>query len=160
VLEQPWKHAWSAVRADRRYSRPAKIRQLILCAWECNNSIPFRRIQAAARAVNVFISLEDLQSALQLAQDAIDLLPAVSNRSLQRADQQYAVSHFSGLAASACSLFLLRNQPEQALEVLEEDGLPFLANLSVTGATSQHWTTHIPMWLIGFKTFLLRLMPL
>jgi hypothetical protein len=120
----------------------------------------FRRIQAAARAVNVLISLEDLQSALQLAQDAIDLLPAISNRSLQRADQQYAVSHFSGLAASACSLFLLRNQPEQALEVLEEDGLPFLANLSVTGATSQHWTTHIPMWLIGFKTFLLRLMPL
>jgi len=57
-----------------------------LSAWKCNNSIPFHRIQAAARAVNVLGRLENLEPAAQLAQDAINLLPTISNRSLQRSD--------------------------------------------------------------------------
>ena len=73
--------------------------------------------------------LGSLESAAKLAQDAINLLPTVSNRSLQRSDQQYTVSHFFGLAASACSIFLRLNQPEQALEILEKGRTTILSQL-------------------------------
>jgi len=113
-------------KLGRRYERTGDMADIeksgdsFLRAWKCENSIPFLRIQAVARAVDVLGSLGSLESAAKTAQDAIDLLPTVSNRSLQRSDQQYAVSHFSGLAASACSILLRLNQSAQALEILEK----------------------------------------
>jgi tetratricopeptide (TPR) repeat protein len=123
------------IKLESRFERTCDMADLekssssFSSAWKCNNSIPFRRIRAAARAVNVLGRLENLESAAQLAQDAINLLPTISNRSLQRSDQQYAVSHFSGLAASACSIFLRLNLPEQALEILEKGRTTILSQL-------------------------------
>jgi len=122
-------------KLGRRYERTGDRADLeksgtsLLRAWKCHNSIPFRRVQAAARAVDILALLEDLKSAAQLAQNAINILPTVSTRFLQRADQQYAVSYFSGLAASACSILLRLNQPEQALEVLEKGRTTILSQL-------------------------------
>ena len=122
-------------KLSRRYERTGdmvdleKSRDSFLHAWKCGNSIPFRRIRAAALGVDVLGLLGSLESAAKLAQDAINLLPTVSKRSLQRSDQQYTVSYFSGLAASACSIFLRLGQPEQALEILEKGRTTILSQL-------------------------------
>jgi tetratricopeptide (TPR) repeat protein len=131
-------------RADRLYNLGAmlvsryertddidyfKIGNLFSSALKCDNSDPFRRIQAAARAVKLLGLLQNLEQAAELARDAINLLPTVSNRSLHRSDQQYAVSHFSELAALGCSILLQLDQPEQALEILEKGRTTILSQL-------------------------------
>jgi len=122
-------------KLDRRYDRTGDMADyemsgtLFSTAWNCNNSIPFHRIQAAARAVTVLAQLGNLEQAAQLAHDVITLLPTVSIRSLHRTDQQYAISHFSRLAASACSILLRLHQPEQGLEMLEKGRTTILSQL-------------------------------
>ncbi|KAA8612003.1 hypothetical protein A1F94_006724 [Pyrenophora tritici-repentis] len=88
-------------------------------AWDCTAGIPSRRVEVAARLMNIMGLQEEFDRAATLAVEGIDLLPTISNRSLQRSDQQYAVSHFSGLATSACSIYLRLGLPEKALEILE-----------------------------------------
>lgn len=52
---------------------------------------------------------------------AINLLFYIHNRSLDHQNQQYVVSHFSGLITTACSLaFQIGKDLEAALEVLEQ----------------------------------------
>jgi hypothetical protein len=101
-LESRWER--TAEKADLE-----RAGNLYLRAWRCEHSSPFHRVLAASRAVNALGLLGNLESAAGLAQDAIDLLPMVTSSSFERGDQQYALSHFSGLAASACSIFLRVN---------------------------------------------------
>ncbi|KAJ4350296.1 uncharacterized protein N0V89_008917 [Didymosphaeria variabile] len=56
------------------------------CAWKCENSIPFYRVQAAAQCVDVLGLLGKLNHAAELTGNAINLLPTISNRSLQRSN--------------------------------------------------------------------------
>ncbi|KAF2185927.1 TPR-like protein [Zopfia rhizophila CBS 207.26] len=66
-------------------------------AWKCENATPFIRIRASTQAIRL------------LQMKAISMLP------------YYVVSHFSGLATTACSLALQTGKgPEAALEVLEQ----------------------------------------
>ncbi|PVI00224.1 TPR-like protein [Periconia macrospinosa] len=122
-------------RLESRHERTGDIADLkksgdsFLTAWKCETGIPFYRVQAAARCVDILALQEELGPAAELAVDAINLLPTISNRSLQRSDQQYVVSYFSGLAASACSVYLRLGLPEQALEILERGRTVILSQL-------------------------------
>ena len=90
-------------------------------AWKCENATPFVRIRASTQALQLLQSQGDAESAYNLSAEAINLLPYVHNRSLDHQDQQYIVSHFSGLATTACSLALQTGKgPGVALEVLEQ----------------------------------------
>ena len=94
--------------------------QLFECAWNCHASVPFTRVRASAQAIRLLQERERHADAFRLSVEALEVLPRVHNRSLSRQDQQYVVSTFSGLAASACSLALQTGQPpETALKVLE-----------------------------------------
>jgi hypothetical protein len=63
---------------------------------------------------------EDFETAYSLSLETINLLPHVHNRSLDHQDQQYVVSHFSGLATTACALAPQTGKgPDAALEVSE-----------------------------------------
>jgi len=91
-----------------------------LRAWNCTNAIPFTRVRASTQALRLFQDQGDYRRAYELSLRAIDLLPRVHNRSLNRQDQQYVVSLFSGLATNACSIALqIQEPPERALELLE-----------------------------------------
>ncbi|XTI93403.1 TPR-like protein [Cenococcum geophilum] len=114
-------------RLERRYERTGKTEdlekaiQVTQQAWECENAAPFIRVRASTHVLPLLQSQGDFESAYNISVEAINLLPYVYNRSLDRQDQQYVVSHFSGLATSACSLALqIGKGPRTALEVLEQ----------------------------------------
>ena len=114
-------------KLESRYERTGKVEdlgeaiQVTQHAWNCKNAPPFVRIRACTLALRLLQSQEDFESAYSLSVEAINLLPYIHNRSLDHQDQQYVVSHFSGLATSACSLALQTGKgPEAALEVLEQ----------------------------------------
>ncbi|KAI9786107.1 MAG: hypothetical protein M1839_007517 [Geoglossum umbratile] len=114
-------------KLSRRYECTGKMEdleeaiQVTQQAWKCKNAAPFVRIRASTQALQLLQSRGDFESAYNLSVEAINLLPYVHNRSLDRQDQQYVVSHFSGLATTACSLALQTGQgPEAALDVLEQ----------------------------------------
>jgi tetratricopeptide (TPR) repeat protein len=114
-------------KLDRRHKRIGKMEdleeaiQVTQQAWKCKNAALFVRVRASTQALQLLQSRGDFESAYNLSVEAINLLPYVHNRSLDRQDQQYVVSHFSGLATTACSLALQTEQgPEAALDVLEQ----------------------------------------
>ncbi|KAJ6125389.1 hypothetical protein N7471_012706 [Penicillium samsonianum] len=81
---------------------------------------PLNRIKAATLAINLLVKRKDYDSGYTLVVEAIDLLRLVHNRYLTLQDQQYVVSHFSGLATQACSLALQTGQRLfKALQLLE-----------------------------------------
>ena len=114
-------------KLESRYKRTGKIEdleealQVTQQAWKCENATPFIRIRASTQALQLLQSQGNAESAYNLSAEAINLLPYVHNRSLDHQDQQYVVSHFSGLATTACSLALQTDKgPGAALEVLEQ----------------------------------------
>lgn len=85
------------------------------------NAVPLYRIRSARRAIRMLQKLQQdwWQEAAVLAEEAVQLLPLVCTRYLNREDQQHAVSQTAGLAADACSIFLQLRQPGKALQILE-----------------------------------------
>jgi tetratricopeptide (TPR) repeat protein len=89
-------------------------------AWRCKNATPFVRLRASTQAIRFLQIQQHFERAYCLAIDAINLLPYIHHRSLDRRDQQFVVAHFSRLATTACSLALHTGRGlEVALEVLE-----------------------------------------
>ncbi|KAF2465628.1 uncharacterized protein BDR25DRAFT_239619, partial [Lindgomyces ingoldianus] len=114
-------------KLESRYERTGKMENLEEAtrvtqqAFNCNNATPFVRVRASTQALQLLQIQEDFKSAYQISIEAINLLPYLHNRSLDHQDEQYVVSHFSGLATSACSLALHTGKgPEAALELLEQ----------------------------------------
>lgn len=112
---------------ESRYERTRTMKdleetiQLNEQAWKCKNAAPFVRVRAAIEALWLLQSQQRFESAYSLAVDAVNLLYYIHNPSLDHQDQQYIISHFSGLAPTACSLALqIGKDPETALEVLEQ----------------------------------------
>ncbi|MFF0728442.1 CHAT domain-containing protein [Streptomyces sp. NPDC004134] len=84
---------------------------------------PALRIRAA-RAGAVLLARTDAAAAADLAETAVRLLPRVPSRRLERADQQYALGTFAGLAAEAAALALAAggsagDRAARALRLLE-----------------------------------------
>ncbi|EFQ99578.1 hypothetical protein MGYG_02590 [Nannizzia gypsea CBS 118893] len=110
-----------------RYERTGKMEDLEEAihvtqhAWKCENATPFVRIEACIQALRLLRRQENFESAYRLSVEAIRLLSYVHHRSLSPQDQQFVVSHFSGLATTACSLALkIGKEPAAALEILEQ----------------------------------------
>jgi tetratricopeptide (TPR) repeat protein len=89
-------------------------------SWKCVNGVPFHRVDAARQAVRLLKQRRQWSEAANISKEAIDLLPIMNNRSLDRQDQQYVLSKFSGLISDACSLSLqIGDDAEEALKLLE-----------------------------------------
>ncbi|KAG5800538.1 hypothetical protein H9Q69_000425 [Fusarium xylarioides] len=70
------------------------------------SATPVLRIKATRNAIRILQTFEEWGRASQLSEKAVDLLPEVCGRYLNRQDQQHAILQTSGLAADACSLSL------------------------------------------------------
>ncbi|MGC0327681.1 tetratricopeptide (TPR) repeat protein [Streptomyces sp. SAI-170] len=96
-----------------------------VAAWETPAAPPFVRIRAAQAAANLLATAEDRESAADLLEAAVRLLPEVAPRRLERGDQQYTLSLFPGLAGDAAALALDRSggtaaeRAARALQLLE-----------------------------------------
>ncbi|KJZ69927.1 hypothetical protein HIM_10683 [Hirsutella minnesotensis 3608] len=108
-----------------RYARTdemADVEEASWClhaAWSCPAAIPFHRVQAAARCLPLFAIQSKIDTAIQLGQAVLDLLPAVNTKLLDRSDQQFVMSTFAGVAADVCACLLAAARPADALESLE-----------------------------------------
>ena len=114
-------------------------------AWNSRVAIPFHRIKAAARCLKLLAiqfkvdtmfqeeasgdPQEKIKDAIVLGKEAIDLLPTVNTRLLERSDQQYVVSTFAGVAADLCAFLIVSNRSEEALEYLEKGRAVILSQL-------------------------------
>ncbi|TVY74909.1 putative 30S ribosomal protein S17-like protein [Fusarium oxysporum f. sp. cubense] len=111
---------------ESRYERTGEMRDLeeastnLLDAWSCLNAVPFRRVQAAARCLELLAIQNRVDEGIGLGRRILDLLPSVHARSLDRNDQQFVVSTFAGVASNLCSFLLSANQLSEALECLEQ----------------------------------------
>ena len=106
------------------------------------------RIDAGRRAA-LLVAETDPGRAADLLEAAVALLPEVAPRSLERGDQQFAISRFAGLAADAASLALSDpavpepQRPAQALRLLEAArGLLLSQALSTRGDLSELHAHH------------------
>jgi hypothetical protein len=98
--------------------------QSFLRGWYIENAVPLHRLTAAISAVQILKGNKDWLQASRMGVDGVRLLPVANSRYLSRQDQQYVVSHFSGLAVDACSLLLMRAADggevvAQALQILK-----------------------------------------
>jgi hypothetical protein len=82
-----------------------------LQASEVASAPPSIRIQAARAAASI-IAGSDTGRAAKLLQTAVRLLPETVARELDRGDQEYALSGFSGLASDAAALVLASDGDE------------------------------------------------
>jgi CHAT domain-containing protein len=98
-------------------------------AWNTTMAIPFHRVQAAARCIKLLTLRGDINVAIRLGKDVIHLLPIVNTKLLDRNDQQYVISTFTGVAAGLCALLLASNQVEDALQYLEKGRAVVLSQL-------------------------------
>ncbi len=103
-------------------------RDAAIAAFESALDIEFAkpsiRIKAARAAAGMAAETERVRAA-RLLERAVRLLPKIAQRELERADQQYALGDYAGLAADAAALALdntaipERARAEVALQLLE-----------------------------------------
>ncbi|EXM12961.1 hypothetical protein FOTG_18569 [Fusarium oxysporum f. sp. vasinfectum 25433] len=109
-----------------RYEQTGEMRDLeeasstLEDAWHCETAIPFHRVRAGAGCLELLACQHKTAIAIDLGEKIIDLLPIVNTRLLDRDDQQFVMSTFSGVAANLCAFFLQSNQPDDALRYLEK----------------------------------------
>jgi hypothetical protein len=109
-----------------RYERTGEMRDLeegtscLHGAWLCENAVPFQRIRAAAQCLKLLAAQANSKAAVSLGLNVIDFLPAVNTKFLNRTDQQFVMSMFTGVAADVCSLLLASDRVTEALECLEK----------------------------------------
>jgi predicted RNase H-like HicB family nuclease len=110
----------------RWYERTGEIKHLVeastclLDAWYCLNAVPFHRIQAAAKCLELLAIQNKFDEGIDLGRGVLDLLPSVHTRALDRNDQQFVLSTFAGVASNLCSFLLSKNRSSEALEHLEQ----------------------------------------
>ena len=87
--------------------------------FTCIQSPPSKRIISAAKGANLAGSTNS-RKASYLFTKAVELLPTASPRTLNRDDQQYTLSQFSGIAANAATLAVQVGEGvSEALRLLE-----------------------------------------
>ena len=99
-------------------------------ALAVEGSAPIIRLLAAEAASRLLISRDPVR-AKHFLEQAVDLLPLLSPRTLHRSDQQYNISKFFGVTSAAASLSLqCGDGPLRALQILET-GRGILASLQL-----------------------------
>ncbi|RKK82832.1 hypothetical protein BFJ68_g17507 [Fusarium oxysporum] len=113
-------------KLESRYERTEEMKDLeeasayLLEAWSCLNAVPFHRVQAAAKCLELLATQNKVDEGIDLGTRILDLLPSVHTRALDRNDQQFVVSTFAGVASNLCSFLLSANRLSEALECLEQ----------------------------------------
>jgi hypothetical protein len=88
--------------------------------WHCRTAPPSVRVSSAREAAQILASQLTWEDASLLLQEAVELLPAVSPRSLKHTDKQHMLGDFSGLASIAAAAALNAGKDAySALRLLE-----------------------------------------
>ena len=88
--------------------------------WNSRSAAPSTRIRLARSAARILASQSHWHQSSQLLREAINLLPAISPRTLQHTDKQHMLADFAGLAAVAAAAALnAGEEPYHALQLLE-----------------------------------------
>ncbi|KAJ5740123.1 hypothetical protein N7533_012907 [Penicillium manginii] len=89
-------------------------------SWNCCNAAPSIRIRPAQNAARILASQANWEESSRLLQEAVDLLPAVSPRSLKHTDKQSMLGAFAGLASMAAATALnAGKKADHTLKLLE-----------------------------------------
>ncbi|KAL8296254.1 hypothetical protein RB600_001640 [Gaeumannomyces tritici] len=114
---------WLARRFERTGSMDDLNRSLSSYkkGWSCHTAPPSIRIQKLARnAANILASQRNWDESSQLLQEAVELLPTVSPRSLNHTDKQHMLADSAGLASMAAATALnAGKEASHALRLLE-----------------------------------------
>ncbi|KAK2470109.1 hypothetical protein H9L39_18257 [Fusarium oxysporum f. sp. albedinis] len=111
---------------ERLYEQTGKMRDLeeasayLLQAWSCLNAVPFHRVTAAAKCLELLAIQNRVDQGIDLGRKILDLLPSFHTRTLDRNDQQFVISTFAGVASDLCAFLLSANRLTEALECLEQ----------------------------------------
>ncbi|KAI2472762.1 CHAT domain-containing protein [Annulohypoxylon bovei var. microspora] len=88
--------------------------------WSCRAAPPHDRIRVAYEASHILALLSEWEESNRLLEEAIELLPAVSPRSLKHTDKQHMLTDFVGLASAGAAVSLNAGKgAEHALRLLE-----------------------------------------
>jgi methyl coenzyme M reductase subunit C-like uncharacterized protein (methanogenesis marker protein 7) len=88
--------------------------------WRCHTAPPSIRIRLARQAANILSLQLNWEESSLLLQEAVNLLPAVSPRSLKHTDKQHMLADFAGLASIAAATALNAGKDAyHALRLLE-----------------------------------------
>ncbi|KAF8847726.1 TPR-like protein [Acephala macrosclerotiorum] len=104
------------------------IRSFIEC-FRSPKSAPSYRIQGARQAAVILDSLSRSHEAAKILEEAIDLFPTLSPRSLSRSDQQHILSQITGIASMAAAMALKSGYGYYAALMLLERGRGIIASL-------------------------------
>ncbi|EJT69155.1 hypothetical protein GGTG_13264 [Gaeumannomyces tritici R3-111a-1] len=74
--------------------------------WSCRTAPPSIRIRSARQAATILASQSNWQESSGLLHEAVNLLHAVSPRSLKHTDKQHMLANFAGLASMAAATAL------------------------------------------------------
>lgn len=85
--------------------------------WECHDAPPSIRISSGRQAGNLLASQLDYQASSALLRQCVELLPAVSPRSIRHTDKQEMLSRFDDMASDAAAAAL--NAGSDAYHALE-----------------------------------------
>ncbi|KAL8364968.1 hypothetical protein RB595_003992 [Gaeumannomyces hyphopodioides] len=113
-------------RLGRRFERTGSIDDLSRAlssykeGWSCRTAPPSSRIRSARQAARILASQRNWDKSSQLLQEAVELLPTVSPRSLNHTDKQYMLADSAGLASMAAATALnAGKEASHALQLLE-----------------------------------------
>ncbi|KAI3326723.1 hypothetical protein HD806DRAFT_488009 [Xylariaceae sp. AK1471] len=88
--------------------------------WNCHSAPPFDRIRLAWKAARILNEQLNWKESSQLLQEALNLLPIISSRSLKHTDKEYMLAEFAGLASTAAATALNAGKDVfHALQLLE-----------------------------------------
>ncbi|KAJ9419719.1 CHAT domain-containing protein [Fusarium oxysporum] len=122
-------------KLESRYERTGEMKDLekasayLLEAWSCLNAVPFHRVKAAAKCLELLAKQHRVDQGIDLGRRILDLLPSVHTGALDRNDQQFVVSTFAGVASNLCSFLLSANRSSEALEHLEQSRAIIISQL-------------------------------
>ena len=97
--------------------------------WHCSTASPSIRIRSAREAAQILASRLTWEDASILLQEAVELLPTVSPRSLKHTDKQHMLADFSGLASMAAASALSAGKDAYSALRLLEVGRGVIAGL-------------------------------
>ncbi|KAG6361605.1 hypothetical protein INS49_009832 [Diaporthe citri] len=88
--------------------------------WKSQNAAPFVRVTLAGGAARILAARSNWKEEDQLLEEAINLLPSITPRSLQHTDKQDMLAKYTGLASMAAAIALNAGKSAyDALKLLE-----------------------------------------
>ncbi|RYP62375.1 hypothetical protein DL770_009601 [Monosporascus sp. CRB-9-2] len=113
-------------RLGRRFKRTGSMDDLDRAlssynkGWSCYTASPSIRIRLARNAAGILASQANWEESNLLLQEAVNLLPTVSPRSLKHTDKQHMLADFAGLASiTAATALNSGKEAYHALKLLE-----------------------------------------